>query len=301
MDEQASATAHFSGIDRDTVKLLRIPFSYFLMPVFFFALSQASDINWLHAALCFVVLHLFTYPASNGYNSYMDQDETSIGGLEHPPKPTKKLFYVTLLLDVVGLALALAINIYFFAGAFIYTLASRAYSYKGIRLKKYPILGFLTVVIFQGAVTFWMIYSGVNTSPLLLNTQSLMVLIACSFLIGGVYPLTQVYQHEADLASGDISISSKLGVKGTFIFSALMFIFSNAWLYFYFNSLHALNYFLMFQAFLLPVIIYFVAWFIKVIKDKKEASFKNTMRMNLTASTCMNLCFITMLILNLLK
>lgn len=301
MDEQASVATHFLSIDRDTVKLLRIPFSYFLMPVFFFALSQASEINWPHAVICFVVLHLFTYPASNGYNSYMDQDETSIGGLEHPPKPTKKLFYTSLLLDIVALALALAVNLYFFIGVLVYTLASRAYSYKGIRLKKYAIPGFLTVVIFQGAITYWMIYSGVSKSPLLLNTQSLIVLTACSFLIGGVYPLTQVYQHEADRANGDISISCKLGVKGTFIFSAIMFGFSNCCFYLYFNSLHLLNYFIIFQAFLLPVIIYFVSWFLKVIRDKEQASFKNTMRMNLIASTCMNLCFITMLILNLLK
>ncbi len=142
----------------NTVKLLRIPFSYFLMPVFFFALSQVHEINWVNAVICFVALHLFIYPASNGYNSYMDQDETSIGGLENPPKPTKKLFYASILFDTIGLLLALIISFQFFVCVAAYILASRAYSYKGIRLKKLPIAGFLTVVFSREHLPFgWFI------------------------------------------------------------------------------------------------------------------------------------------------
>jgi len=35
-----------------------------------------------------------------------------------------------------------------------------------------------------------------------------------------------------------------------------------------------------------------------VLKNKKEANFKNTMRMNLLASVCTNLGFITILIMH---
>lgn len=284
-------------IKSDTIKLLRIPFSYFLMPVFFFALSQVQEINWLNAIICFFVLHLFIYPASNGYNSYMDQDETSIGGLENPPKPTKQLFYTSVLFDVIGLSLSLLIGFRFFFSVLAYILASRAYSYKGIRLKKFPLPGFLTVVFFQGAFTFWMVYESISKTTIEFNSTFMLVLIACSFLIGGVYPLTQVYQHEADKASGDITISYKLGITGTFIFTACMFVISNVLLYLYFSSINKIKHFIVFQLFLLPVVLYFIAWFLKVIKDQNQASFKNTMRMNFIASTCMNLCFITLLIL----
>jgi len=300
MQNDTTLTLDFTP-DRDTIKLLRIPFSYFLMPVFFFALSQANHIDWFNAATCFIALHLFIYPASNGYNSYMDNDETSIGGLENPPKPTRKLFYVSLLCDVIGLTLALIVNIQFFAGVLAYILASRAYSFKGIRLKKYPLLGFLTVVFFQGAVTFWMIYSGVSSTPFQFNYTSLSVLAGCSFLIGGVYPLTQVYQHEADKANGDNTISRVLGIKGTFIFSAVMFLFADVLFCYYFRNVGNFTSFLILQFFLLPVILYFNIWFTFVLKDAREASFKRTMRMNLVASTCMNLCFVFILILNLHK
>ncbi len=282
----------------NTIKLMRIPFSFFLMPVFLFALSQVNDINWSHAILCFIVLHLFIYPASNGYNSYMDKDETPIGGLEHPPKPTKMLFYTSILFDALGLLISLIINIQFFFTVLAYLLASRAYSWKGIRLKKFPILGFLTVIFFQGAFTFWMVYSCISNNSVELNNSLILVLIGCSFLIAGVYPLTQIYQHKEDAASGDITISYKLGIKGTFKFSSVMFIISNIFLYNYFKAIHKSEHFILFQLFLIPVGVYFITWFLKVLKDNNRASFKNTMRMNLIASTSLNVCFIFMIILN---
>src|SRR6478735_1028647 len=149
-------------LDKNTLTLLRIPFSVFLMPVFLFAVSQVEELNWVHAALAFIVLHLFIYPASNGYNSYMDQDETSIGGLEKPPLATRNLFYVSLAFDIIGILLSLLVDFRFFLCIILYMIASRAYSYKGIRLKKYPIIGFLTVVIFQGGFTFYMVYKALE-------------------------------------------------------------------------------------------------------------------------------------------
>jgi 1,4-dihydroxy-2-naphthoate octaprenyltransferase len=301
MYAKSEQMAGLFGIDTNTVKLLRIPFSYFLMPVFFFALSQVNEIDWVKAVICFFVLHLFIYPASNGYNSYMDQDESSIGGLENPPKPTKKLFYTSIFFDAIGLSLSLPIGFYFFISVLAYILASRAYSYKGIRIKKHPVAGFLTVVFFQGAFTFWMVYNGVSKNAAELNSNTMLVLAACLFLISGVYPLTQVYQHEADKAAGDITISYKLGIRGTFIFCGAMFAVANGLLYFYFSSTQKMEHFILFQAFLFPVVLYFIQWFLKVLKDDKQASFKNTMRMNFIASTCMNLFFITLLILNTIK
>jgi len=288
-------------MDINTIKLLRIPFSFFLMPVFFFALSQAVEVNWTNALLSFFILHLFIYPASNGYNSYMDQDETSIGGLEHPPKPTIKLFYTSIAFDVIGLGLSLIISVQYFIAIALYMLASRAYSFKGIRLKKFPLIGFLTVVFFQGGFTFWMVLSAVNVYPVIIDSNLLMALTGCSFLIGGIYPLTQVYQHEADKLSGDLTVSYKLGINGTFIFSALMFVIANALFYFYFEGIYKLNYFVYFQLFLLPVVVYFLVWFYKAAKNKSQASFRNMMNMNFIAATSMNTCFILLLILNNIK
>ena len=88
-------------LQKSTIQLLRFHFSFFLMPVYWFALSQVPAISWPRALLVFLILHLLVYPASNGYNSYMDRDETAIGGLEKPMQPTRQLFYTTVFMDIV--------------------------------------------------------------------------------------------------------------------------------------------------------------------------------------------------------
>ena len=130
-----------------TIKLLRIPFSVFLSPLYFFSLSQVPVIDWGKAVLIFIILHVLIYPASNGYNSYMDRDTGSIGGLEKPPPPSRQLFFVTIVLDVIAILLCFLIGPLFAAVTLLYIGASKAYSYRGIRLKKFPVIGYLTVII----------------------------------------------------------------------------------------------------------------------------------------------------------
>src|SRR5215217_7904659 len=149
-------------LHRSTIQLLRFHFSLFLLPVYLFALSQLPKINWIHAIIIFFILHLLVYPSSNGYNSYMDRDETPIGGLSSPLQPTKQLFNLTVIMDAVAIFLSFLISPFFALGILVYILASRAYSYRGIRLKRYPLIGFATVFIFQGAVIFFITYHAVH-------------------------------------------------------------------------------------------------------------------------------------------
>jgi 1,4-dihydroxy-2-naphthoate octaprenyltransferase len=85
----------------------------------------------------------------------MDRDSSPIGGLANPLQPTKQLFHLTILMDLLAVLLGFFISIFFVCGILLYILASRAYSYRGIRLKKYPVLGYLVVLIFQGALVFF--------------------------------------------------------------------------------------------------------------------------------------------------
>src|SRR6185312_10580661 len=113
-------------IDKNTLKLLRLPFSFFLMPLFLFALSQSPNIIVFKAVVSFLVIHLLVYPASNGYNSYIDRDESPIGGLEKPPMPTKRLFYTTFFMDFLSSMLSfILINFLFALCILLYILASR--------------------------------------------------------------------------------------------------------------------------------------------------------------------------------
>ena len=284
---------------QSTLQLLRFHFSFFLMPVYWFTLSRVEHINWGNALLVFVILHLLVYPASNGYNSYMDRDTSPIGGLKNPMEPTRQLFLVTVIMDIVAVTLSFFISPIFVLAIFFYILASRAYSYRKIRLKEYPVIGYLTVIIFQGAVTFFLVYHGSEINHT--THVPAIAMIASSLLIGGFYPLTQIYQHEEDYKDGIITISYLLGYKGTFIFTGIVYAlaFITLGLYFYLNS-EIMN-FIILQIFMLPVIVYFFRWFSKVVKNNSEANFKNTMRMNILASVCTNLGFITLLILKTLE
>jgi 1,4-dihydroxy-2-naphthoate octaprenyltransferase len=269
------------------------------MPVFLFALSQANTINWQTTILAFVILHLFIFPSSNGYNSYQDRDETSIGGLKYPPKVSENLFYATLLLDIMGVLCALFVSAYFSLFVLIFVLMSRAYSYRNVRLKKYPVIGFLTVFIFQGAFVYLMASSAITDFSIdtFFTLNNIICMSVASFFIGSIYPLTQIYQHEADKKDGVISISYKLGYIGTFIFSALLFTTATIFLFYFFHLKHQHIALVLFSLIMIPVVIKLSLWFNKVRKDTVHANFENTMTMNLLTSTCMNLYFF-LLILN---
>lgn len=282
----------------DALKLMRIPFSYFLMPVFLFAVSEVRQMDSYTFLIAFIVLHIFIYPASNGYNSFVDKDEGSIGGLKNPPKATKDLFYLSMVFDIIGVSLSLLIGFEFFGGVVIYMLASRAYSSKLIRLKRFPIIGFLTVIIFQGGFTFLVVYNAVDASHFNFIWPDILLLIISSLLIAGVYPMTQIYQHEADRKDGVNTISMSLGIKGTFVFSGIMFGIASGLFFWYHSINETLTYFWFYLVFLSPVLIFFTNWFLKVIKSEAMADFVNTMRLNTIASTCLNVYFILKILLN---
>jgi 1,4-dihydroxy-2-naphthoate octaprenyltransferase len=282
---------------KSTVTLLRIPFSFFLMPVFFFSLSQVPDIHQGKSLLVFIILHFIMYPASNGYNSYMDRDEESIGMLERPPQPTRQLFFLTAVLDIMAVALSFLVNLVFAVCIVVNILASRAYSYRGIRLKKFPVIGFLTVILFQGAITYFMVYNGAQIGHVIAFPWQGMLI--SSLLFGGFYPLTQVYQHQQDLQDGVKTISYLLGVKGTFIFSGIMYALAELFLFLYFDERRALNQFWILQVFFVPVVAYFIYWWRQVSRDEKNASFRYSLRMNFVAATSTNIAFILLYLMNL--
>jgi 1,4-dihydroxy-2-naphthoate octaprenyltransferase len=283
-------------LHRSTIQLLRFHFSLFLLPVYLFAVSQAPVVDFAAAVASFFILHLLVYPSSNGYNSYMDRDETPIGGLAAPLQPTKQLFYISVAMDILAVLLSLLISPLFASGILLYILASRAYSYRGIRLKKYPVIGFLTVFIFQGALVFFLTYQAVSGS----NVGDIppVPLILSSLLIGALYPLTQIYQHGEDRRDGVTTISFLLGKRGTFLFSMGMFLVATAGMYLLFAQQQKLNFFYLYLLYLLPVVLFFLYWMSRVWQNEEAADFRNSLRMNLLSTLCTTAFFVTLIFLN---
>jgi 1,4-dihydroxy-2-naphthoate octaprenyltransferase len=297
-------------LKRATLLHLRIPFSIYLAPVFCFAVSCHPGAPFWKILLSFFIIHFLLYPASNGYNSYFDKDEESIGGLEHPPPVDKELYYVSLALDGIAIALGFILGWRFALMLFIYGLVSKAYSHPSVRLKKYPVISLLAAAIFQGGFTFLMVSICIWNQHLgdVLRPDYLFAALLSSLMILGFYPMTQVYQHGEDGRRGDLTFSRLLGIKGTFIFSALIFLIADAGFVYYFNEVdYQYFYFspfgcqpifdhynaaIFFQICLLPMLGYFLWWASRVWKDPATASFRNTMRLNLLASVCLILFFI---------
>lgn len=271
------------------IKHLRLPFSLFLLPVFIFALSQAAEVNTYTAWLVFVTWHFFVYPASNGFNSYFDKDEGSIALLKNPPSVDKSLYYVSLILDGIALILAALVGVQFFVAVILYGTISKLYSHPAVRLKKYPFLSFFIIFIFQGAFVYWTSYAAITNSSILngWNLNFILAGLICSCLIGANYPLTQVYQHAEDSRRGDQTLSIRLGVRGSFLFTAILFALAVGLSFWYWNNVHNRANFRLFLAFSFPVFLVFTRWLFKVWWDEKEASYKNMSVMTWTGGLMM--------------
>jgi 1,4-dihydroxy-2-naphthoate octaprenyltransferase len=150
------------------------------------------------------------------------------------------------------------------------------------------------VIIFQGALTFWLVFYGSSADPVVWAVPWQGMVIA-ALLIGGFYPLTQVYQHQQDLDDGVKTISYLLGYTGTFWFCA--FVYLLAWIFMaqFFISTNQAGKLLLLSIFFVPIIVYFIKWFMAVRKDYTAANFKNTMKMNWVAAACTNIAFIILL------
>jgi len=280
---------------RSTWLHLRIPFSFFLLPVFLFALSLSPNASVARILWVFAIVHFFLYPASNGYNSYFDRDEESIGGLRNPPQVTRDLYGVSLALDTIAILLGLVfVNVLFAIMLLVYGLVSKAYSHPSIRLKKYPITGWLAAGFFQGFFTFIMCYVGINDYTLgeALTSITIYAGLLTSWMLLGNYPMTQVYQHSEDARRGDMTISRLVGIIGTFHLAGTVFLLVFVGFAAFFGLYFSAEYSVIFTIAMFPIVVYFVLWYMQVRQSEIAADYDHTMRLNFVSATCMNVFFL---------
>jgi 4-hydroxybenzoate polyprenyltransferase len=274
---------------------LRVPFSYFLLPIFLFSLSISPNITGNAVLWTFIIVHFFLYPASNAYNSYFDKDEKSIGGLKNPPPVKKGLYYLAITFDVIAVVLgALKINVLFASMLFIYGLVSKAYSHPSTRLKKYAIISWVITGVFQGLFTFVMCYAAINMFPLesCLKPEVLAAGLLTTVMLWANYPMTQVYQHDEDKKHGDRTMSMLLGIRGTFLFTGGLFVLVCVGFVIFFDRFYTVRYGGIFLISLLPVVIYFLWWLRLVWRKEDQADHKHTMWLIFISATSLNGFFI---------
>lgn len=230
----------------------------------------------------------------------MDKDTGSIGGLKHPPPVTRKLYTTSIFFDITGLILCCIVSWKAAILVAVYILFSKAYSWHGIRLKKYPIISWLVVMFFQGGYIFMLsgMTAGNQYSVEWFTPKNMECMLIASLLIGGSYPLTQIYQHEEDHRRGDRTLSYILGIRGTFFFTLIFFISCSFIAFHYFVTYYTIRHLVVFMLSLLPAMIYFSSWLLKTLRNNQYADHEHVMLMNKIASSGTTAGFITLFILN---
>ncbi len=271
----------------------RIRFSFLLLPVFLLALATVPQIRIFPAVLSFLILHLLVYPSSNAYNSLQDRDTGPIGDVENPGKVPPAVGWVTALVDAVAVGLSLLVSPLFAGCMAAYIVLSRLYSYRGVRLKKHPILGYLTVVLSQGALVYFAAYTAISG-----NTGAPFPgLLVSTLLIGAFYPVTQIYQHKQDREDGVCTLSALLGVRGTFVYCTVLYGLAFSVLGYWFFIHHRLLQFALLLALFSPVLFWFLRWMRQCFQDPAFADYRHTMQMSWRAAICTNTAFLILSIL----
>jgi 4-hydroxybenzoate polyprenyltransferase len=141
-------------------------------------------------------------------NSVYDEDEGDIGYLNAPPKPPRHLLAFSLGLMAMGQLLAFTLPTgYRWAYAACFAM-SIAYSVPPLRLKAVGGVDWVINMIGFGTLTP---YAGWAATGRPVNAAGAMVLLAFCPLFAALYPLTQLYQWDEDMARGDRTLAIMLG------------------------------------------------------------------------------------------
>jgi 1,4-dihydroxy-2-naphthoate octaprenyltransferase len=192
----------------------------FLSPLFIWGFTLGGGSLSGRAGIGFVSFHIFLYGGITAYNSYYDRDEGPVGGLRSPPPVIGLLLPFSLLVQVVGFALAVAVGFRFASLYALGMLLSVAYSHPRFRWKAKALVSLWVVALGQGALGYaggWL--CGAEPPRSLLAVEPMLGLGVATLSAVGLYPLTQIYQIGEDRARGDRTFAVVFGVDASFQFA----------------------------------------------------------------------------------
>lgn len=192
---------------------LRLHFQALLAPIFLWGFLLAGGKPTARFALAFVALHLFLYGGTTAFNSYYDRDQGPIGGLERPPPVIQALLPFSLMMQGIGFLLAAFVNLPFLIIYLLTFLVAAAYSHPLTRLKRHPWFSLLVVAIGQGGVIALAGWLTARPDLRELTPIAWWGVLAATLTICGIYPVTQIYQIDEDLARGDVTFAAWTGPK----------------------------------------------------------------------------------------
>lgn len=163
-------------------------------------------------AIQFLNVHLLLNGGVTAYNSYWDDDDGPIGGIENPPKMAGWMLPASIVVQLVGLAIAVREGAAFVALYVTTMLLSVLYSSPRARWKGRPLLSLACVGIGTGTNTFLMGY--LAGGPGHLTPFILGAAIGVAALLLSLYPVSQVFQIDEDRSRGDRTFAVAFGLAG---------------------------------------------------------------------------------------
>ncbi|MDB5215050.1 MAG: hypothetical protein JWO86_2977 [Myxococcaceae bacterium] len=212
-DALSSASATRLDHAKNFLVHLRLPFQLTLAPFMLWGAAVSHARLSAPFVVAFVVLQVCFYGGTTAFNSHYDRDEGPVGGLEKPPPAGPWLLPGSVVLQGIGLVLAALLDPRFFAVCLAYAVLGVLYSHPKTRWKARPFASWAVVMFGQGLLGA---LAGVVASrDASVTTEAAWGLAGAALLVGGMYPLTQLFQTEEDAARGDVTAAIALGRRLT--------------------------------------------------------------------------------------
>jgi hypothetical protein len=201
------------GSLRNFVIHLRLHYQFFILSApFLFGGLLASTIDWPMFVWQFLNVHILLFGGATAFNSYWDRDEGPIGGLRHPPKMAAWMRPASIALQGVGLMGATIAGPRF---AFVYAasiLLFWLYSSPVARWKGRPIRSLIAIGLSTGTCALLLGKLAAETSPLV--PSDFVASVGAALTLLSLYPVSQLYQLDADRRRGDQTFALAFGLRG---------------------------------------------------------------------------------------
>lgn len=181
----------------------------------------SPSMNWTSFLIQFFNVHLLLFGGATAYNSYWDKDEGPIGGLKNPPPMSRWMWMMSLLLQAVGLLIAIPAGNAFLGIYVLSMLLFWLYSTPHARWKGEPVKSLIAIGISTGTNSFLMGYLSAGMNPIKISV--LFAAVGVALIILSLYPISQLYQMDDDRKRGDRTFAIRYGFTGVFNFFVTAF------------------------------------------------------------------------------
>lgn len=276
---------------------LRLGFNVLLSPIYLWGVLLAGGGVSADFWLGYVALHVFLYGGTTAFNSYYDKDEGPIGGLLHPPEVDEGLLVFSLIVQALGLPLALITGGWFSVTWLLLFIIFAAYSHPRIRIKASPLAALTAIGLGQGALGFAAGWLVVTPEPQRLLTPSGVAgMLSTALIVTGLYIITQSYQTLEDKQRGDNTLPVILGPRNALLVAVSFMTLGGVTLLYETLHRYGLIWTLMLAGFFLGIATSIVLWAFSFDETAVTKNYYRAMRTATISSAGLSLFFLSQLL-----